>query len=101
MIAENIYFEPHYTYNQVNRFNYIVTVGKKCICFFPGDEISGISVSIRERDDIVTIWNTRSDLAEQSNMLVKVKELVPEVTFTASFYKGRLYLLDCFKVFFV
>ncbi|KAL4226138.1 Eukaryotic translation initiation factor 4E type 3 [Mactra antiquata] len=53
-----------------------------------GDEISGISVSIRERDDIVTIWNTNSGLAEQSNILEKVKELVPKVTFTASFYKA-------------
>ena len=45
-------------------------------------------MSIRERDDIVTIWNTQSNLAEQSNMLEKVKELVPKVTFTAAFYKG-------------
>ncbi|KAH3880359.1 hypothetical protein DPMN_004273, partial [Dreissena polymorpha] len=52
-----------------------------------GDEISGISVSMREKDDIVTIWNTRSHLAEQSNILEKVKELVPTVNFTATFYK--------------
>ena len=32
--------------------------------FFSGDEIGGISVSVRDRDDIVTIWNTRSDLID-------------------------------------
>lgn len=62
---------------------------KKTLLTFAGDEISGISVSVRERDDIVTIWNTQSQLAEQSKILEKVKELVPEVAFTASFYKGR------------
>ncbi|WAR25106.1 IF4E3-like protein [Mya arenaria] len=53
-----------------------------------GDEISGISVSMRERDDIVTIWNTKSQLSEKSDILVKVKELVPDVNFTAAFYKA-------------
>ena len=62
-------------------------------CLVAGDEISGISVSMRERDDIVTIWNTRSQLAEKSNIMEKVKELVPNVTFTAAFYKGLIYLL--------
>ena len=56
---------------------------------FSGDEIGGISVSVRDRDDIVTIWNTRSDLAEQSTIMEKVQELVPSVTFTANFYKGN------------
>lgn len=63
---------------------------------FVGDEISGISVSVRERDDIVTIWNTQSQLAEQCNILEKVKELVPEVSFTASFYKGEKVSMSTF-----
>ena len=50
-------------------------------------------MSVRDRDDIVTIWNTRSDLAEQSNIMEKVQELVPTVTFTANFYKGKTCLL--------
>jgi len=69
----------------------VVRVRYICVCCcFLGDEISGISVSVRERDDIVTIWNTQSRLAEECNILEKVKELVPEVSFTASFYKGML-----------
>ena len=43
---------------------------------------------MREKDDIVTIWNTRSGLAENSSIVQKIKELVPSVTFTAAFYKG-------------
>ena len=71
-----------------------------------GDEISGVSVSVREKDDIVTIWNTRSDLAEQCSIVQKIKELVPNVTFTAAFYKGtvdcdasQVKSLDCFCSF--
>ena len=51
--------------------------------------MGGISVSVRERDDVLTIWNTRSDLAEQSKIIEKIQELVPTVTFTANFYKGK------------
>ena len=50
-------------------------------------------MSVRDRDDIVTIWNTRSDLAEQSTIMEKVQELVPSVTFTANFYKGNQYFI--------
>ncbi|KAJ8301998.1 hypothetical protein KUTeg_020985 [Tegillarca granosa] len=52
------------------------------------DNIGGVSVSVRERDDIVQIWNTRSDLHEESNVIDKIRELVPDVNFTAIFYKG-------------
>ncbi|XP_014674991.1 PREDICTED: eukaryotic translation initiation factor 4E type 3-like [Priapulus caudatus] len=52
-----------------------------------GDDIVGLSVSIKDRDDIVQIWNNRSDLAEGSQATSKVKELLPTVNFQAEFYK--------------
>ncbi|XP_048740340.1 eukaryotic translation initiation factor 4E type 3-like [Ostrea edulis] len=53
-----------------------------------GDEVGGISISIRERDDLIEIWNARSDFHEQSTVVDKVKELLPEVNFSAIFYKA-------------
>ena len=50
--------------------------------------MSGVSVSIRERDDIVQLWNTDASLADQSSIVEKVKQLVPNVAFSAIFYKG-------------
>ncbi|KAK6175455.1 hypothetical protein SNE40_013916 [Patella caerulea] len=57
-------------------------------CMGDGDEVTGISVSLRDRDDILQIWNSRADLAEQSTIINKVKSLLPNVTFTAVFYKA-------------
>jgi len=54
----------------------------------PGDEVGGLSVSIREREDLVQIWNTRSDLAEEATVINKVKSLLPNTTFSAIFYKA-------------
>ncbi|XP_064604965.1 eukaryotic translation initiation factor 4E type 3-like [Liolophura sinensis] len=57
-------------------------------CMAEGDEIGGLSVSIRDRDDIIQIWNSRADLESESTVLQKVKELLPRVTFPAQFYKA-------------
>jgi len=53
-----------------------------------GDEISGMSVSIRDRDDIVQLWTVDASLAEKSTIEEKVKSLLPRVTFGACFYKA-------------
>ncbi|CAH1783575.1 unnamed protein product, partial [Owenia fusiformis] len=53
-----------------------------------GDEVGGLSVSIRERDDVVQIWNQRSDLAEKATIVEKVKTLLPNIEFSAIFYKA-------------
>ncbi len=57
--------------------------------FSIGDEVSGLSVSVRERDDVIQIWNTNSSLSEKSEIVNKVKELLPDVAFSAIFYKGK------------
>jgi hypothetical protein len=33
-----------------------------------GDEIVGLSVSIRDRDDILQIWNAKANLASESKV---------------------------------
>jgi hypothetical protein len=54
-----------------------------------GDEISGLSVSIRERDDLIQIWNTDSRLADQSKAMQFVKNLLAGVQFYTVFYTGK------------
>ncbi|KAG0728557.1 Eukaryotic translation initiation factor 4E type 3-B [Chionoecetes opilio] len=53
----------------------------------PGDEVCGISVSVRERDDLVQIWNYDCNLTSQATVMKKVYSLVPDITFNAEFYK--------------
>ncbi|KAI0216467.1 Eukaryotic translation initiation factor 4E type 3 [Lamellibrachia satsuma] len=57
-------------------------------CVAEGDEIGGLSVSIRDRDDVIQIWNVKAELAEQATIIDRVKELVPKVVFFAVFYKA-------------
>ncbi|XP_076034392.1 eukaryotic translation initiation factor 4E type 3-like isoform X2 [Oratosquilla oratoria] len=53
----------------------------------PGDEVCGISVSVRERDDLLQIWNSDCSLAHKATIMKKVHNLVPDVLFVAEFYK--------------
>ena len=56
------------------------------------DEITGISVSIREREDLIQIWNSNSIEADRATVIEKIKnELLPEVQFSAVFYKGNFH----------
>ena len=73
-----------------------------------GDDICGLSVSPRDRDDIIQvtinstvyptrdqtlnkvvlqIWNYDANLAVKGNVLQKIHSLVPDVQFLAEFYK--------------
>lgn len=57
------------------------------------DQVSGVSVCCRDRDDILQIWNVRADREKQSTVLEKIQSLVPSVKFTAAFYKRECRLL--------
>jgi len=52
-----------------------------------GDNVCGLSVSPREKDDLIQIWNVRSEDVGQSKVLEKVHKLLPDVRFNAEFYK--------------
>jgi len=52
-----------------------------------GDDVCGLSVSPRDRDDIIQVWNYKANLAISGTLLEKIHSLVPEVQFLAEFYK--------------
>jgi len=54
-----------------------------------GDDICGLTVSIRQYDDILRLWNTNSTSETRDNLLVRIKELVPDVDIKNPFYKAN------------
>ena len=60
-----------------------------------GDDICGLSVSPREKDDLLQIWNVQSEAVEESKVLEKIHKLLPDVRFNAEFYKRKNNSLEC------
>jgi len=52
-----------------------------------GDEIVGVSVSIRERDNILQIWNNNSSMKKEAKVLEKLGEIAPNFDTSTAFYK--------------
>lgn len=66
----------------------LAVIGEQLVdCMAEGDEIGGLSCSIRNKEDVFQVWNVRSDLEEKSSLVEKVKSLLPGVNFTSVHYK--------------
>ena len=58
-------------------------------CVAKTDDIIGLSVGIRDKEDVIQIWHLDHRCEKQATILEKIQELVPNVKFSVKFYKGN------------
>ena len=53
------------------------------------DEICGVSVSVRDREDLLLIWNKSASEAGAARVFDCVHLLLPDTVFLSEFYKRK------------
>jgi len=57
------------------------------------DDIVGITVSVREREDLIMIWNMDASLAKTARVFECIRLMLPDIFFMGEFYKRKWTLI--------
>jgi len=87
--GRNISFFQLATFLAINHEVVLALIGEQFDeALADGDEICGFTVSIRQHDNIIRVWNTNAS-AHSTGLLDRLKAIIPKVEIRSPYYKAN------------